>query len=398
MSLYDDASLIAYPSGYKESKIYAQKPIDGTGDLTFARASTGTRVNESGLIESVATNVPRIDYTGGGCGSLLLEGQRTNTVLSNSDYTASWSLVNVIPTANATISPNGNNDAQKLTSANTFGQHYIRQVLGGHTVGVPHVFSCFAKAAELDILTLRMVNGGGPTYVNFDLTNGTHDGGTNGKMIDFGNGWYRCISYHASSTSQYLYPYIYTKVGNTQGDGVSGFYVYGAQLEAGSYETSLINTSGTTVTRVADSSSTTGLSSVINSTEGVLYVEGKFPLVTSTTSEINLSVGGSISNAVRIQFRNNGNIRYYLYANGVNMLISNFTSYEDFLKIAVTYKSGEIKVFINGVQEGSTNTLSFAFAGSLDTLKTLNFEGNVQNLMVFPSALTDAELATLTTL
>ena len=150
------------------------------------------------------------------------------------------------------------------------------------------------------------------------------------------------------------------------------------------------------MTRLQDSSSTTGLSSVINSTEGVLYVEGKFPLVTSTTSEINLSVGGSISNAVRIQFRNNGNIRYYLYANGVNMLISNFTSYEDFLKIAVTYKSGEIKVFINGVQEGSTNTLSFAFAGSLDTLKTLNFEGNVQNLMVFPSALTDEQLTDLT--
>ena len=49
MSLYDDASLIAYPSGYKESKIYAQKPIDGTGDLTFARASSATRVNEQGI-------------------------------------------------------------------------------------------------------------------------------------------------------------------------------------------------------------------------------------------------------------------------------------------------------------------------------------------------------------
>ena len=56
MSLYDDASLIAYPSGYKESKIYAQKPVNGTGDLTFSRASSATRVNAEGLIEGVITN------------------------------------------------------------------------------------------------------------------------------------------------------------------------------------------------------------------------------------------------------------------------------------------------------------------------------------------------------
>jgi hypothetical protein len=55
MSLYDDASLIVYPSGYKESKIYAQKPIDGSGDLTFSRASSATRVNEQGLIETAST-------------------------------------------------------------------------------------------------------------------------------------------------------------------------------------------------------------------------------------------------------------------------------------------------------------------------------------------------------
>ena len=58
-------------------------------------------------------------------------------------------------------------------------------------------------------------------------------------MIDFGNGWYRCMTYHPSSTSQYLYPYIYTEAGNQQGDGVSGFYAYGAMIEEGTVETSL---------------------------------------------------------------------------------------------------------------------------------------------------------------
>jgi len=54
MSLYDDASLIAYPSGYKESKRYAQKPVSGAGDLTFSRASSATRTNSEGLIETAA--------------------------------------------------------------------------------------------------------------------------------------------------------------------------------------------------------------------------------------------------------------------------------------------------------------------------------------------------------
>jgi len=80
MSTYDDASLIYYPSGVKAGKAYSLKPTDGSGDLDFTRASTATRVNSAGLIESVATGVPRIDYTGAGCAKLLLEPQRTNLV------------------------------------------------------------------------------------------------------------------------------------------------------------------------------------------------------------------------------------------------------------------------------------------------------------------------------
>jgi hypothetical protein len=72
------------PSGYKSGKVYSVLPVDGTGDLTFTRASSATRVNESGLIETVATGVPRLDYTDGGCPSLLLEPQSTNLYL-NSD-------------------------------------------------------------------------------------------------------------------------------------------------------------------------------------------------------------------------------------------------------------------------------------------------------------------------
>jgi hypothetical protein len=83
MSLFESASLVVTPNGKKASKLYAIKPTDGSGDLTVTRATTATRVNSAGLIESVAVNVPRLDYTDSTCPSILVEPQRTNLVLNS---------------------------------------------------------------------------------------------------------------------------------------------------------------------------------------------------------------------------------------------------------------------------------------------------------------------------
>ena len=83
MSLFDDASLCVTPNGQKAGKLYSIKPTDGSGDLSVTRATTATRINSSGLIESVANNVPRLDYTNGSCPSILVEPTRTNLVLNS---------------------------------------------------------------------------------------------------------------------------------------------------------------------------------------------------------------------------------------------------------------------------------------------------------------------------
>jgi hypothetical protein len=75
MSLFESASLVVTPNGIKASKLYAIKPTDGSGDLSVVRATSATRVDANGLIESVATNVPRLDYTNGSCPSILVEPQ-----------------------------------------------------------------------------------------------------------------------------------------------------------------------------------------------------------------------------------------------------------------------------------------------------------------------------------
>lgn len=78
-NLFDSASLVITPNGVKTSKLYSIKPNDGTGDLSVIRATTATRVNESGVIVDVPANVARIDYSNGSP-AILVEPQRTNLV------------------------------------------------------------------------------------------------------------------------------------------------------------------------------------------------------------------------------------------------------------------------------------------------------------------------------
>ena len=82
MSLLTQASLVLTPTSYKANKLYSVVPSSGNGDMTTTRATTATRVNSSGLVENVATGIPRVDYTGG-IANILLEPQRTNLLLNS---------------------------------------------------------------------------------------------------------------------------------------------------------------------------------------------------------------------------------------------------------------------------------------------------------------------------
>ena len=97
MSLFDDASLVLTPNGYKASKLYSIKPTSGLGDMTVVRATTATRVDSAGLIESVAINVPRLDYPPlGGCPSILVEPLRTNLVFPSATLTTQTRTVTAV--------------------------------------------------------------------------------------------------------------------------------------------------------------------------------------------------------------------------------------------------------------------------------------------------------------
>jgi len=136
MSLFDDASLVTTPNGYKASKLYSIKPTSGLGDMTVTRATTATRVNSSNVIESVAINVPRLDYTLGSCPSILIEDARTNLVFPSATLTTQTRTVTAVANTlsfygtgtivlsgvhTATLTGTGANDRVSLTFTPTAG-------------------------------------------------------------------------------------------------------------------------------------------------------------------------------------------------------------------------------------------------------------------------------------
>jgi|TARA_R100000149_G_scaffold30441_1_gene11691 hypothetical protein len=257
--MLDKASLALIPSGTKASKLYSVLPANGNGDFTHTRGSTATRVNKDGLIESVATNVPRLDYplvdgVVQSCPVLLLEPSRTNL----SEYSESfnnWGSGGSYVTANQAISPDGSLTADKLTKSGSFVQISEAATISS---GVNYVFSVFVKADTGTHITLRQASGSNDVRRFFNLsdeTSGASGGNQTGfvseKIEQFSNNWFR-VSTVCTSNGTSLAINIYAgKAGNTTFDG--NIFLWGAQVEEGDFETSYTpNLSTGSTTRLID--------------------------------------------------------------------------------------------------------------------------------------------------
>ena len=374
----------------------------------FSRGSKATVVNKEGLIETVGNDMPRIDYLDNSKGALLLEPTRTNLFTYSEDFSDSyWSKSNVTITSNYGISPDGQNNAYKLVENTNTGEHNIKPTSVSSNI---YTMSVFAKY-DGRILQIASTSTGGH-YANFDLLNGViGDSGVateNITMTKVSNGWYRCsmtttsnmntaiINTVQSTTSAYQESY--------QGDGSSGVYIWGAQLEEGSYSTSLIKTNGSSATRVADECSGAGNEQVINSTEGALYFEGNFSDINSLYSAF--TIGNSANTSlVRFYRANNTTLNASIFDSGTWIWNYSLTidTTQNF-KIALQWSSNIFNAFVNGVKlTGATSQNSFTLS-SLSKINIGNesmafpFYGNTKDVRVYDVALTDQELVDLTTI
>jgi hypothetical protein len=263
MTLLSEASFLVTPNGYKASKLYAAIPTNGNGDMTFTRATTATRVDENDLVSSVASNVPRIDYTGGGCPSILLEPQRTNIVLRSQEFDNASFVKNLSSvTPNTTTAPDGTLTADTWTGDGASGSHYLAQIVSA-TSGVAYTQSVFAKKGTNDFIQIlgTAVIYDANSWANFDLENGvvgTMGSSATATITDFGNGWYRCTmtaTATATASGAGFLLWLITSATSARVETNSlatSVHLWGAQVEEGAYPTSYIPTVASTVTRNAD--------------------------------------------------------------------------------------------------------------------------------------------------
>ena len=390
--------------------------ITATGELIFTATTTTTYIlcyllgasGTEGVIDNISVkevtrdNVPRIDYSGGGCPHILAEPQRTNLVTYSEDF-SQWEVYRGTVTASAILSPDGGTNAYKYVEDSQTGSHMIRKQSLSVTDTEYYTASVFVKKAELSSVTLnsnstaRWLAG-----ATFDIENGLVSSISNGtaEIISFNSDWYRCIlSGVATSTTTSAGLEIATSSG--AGTNGSGIYVFGAQFEQGSYATSYIPTSGSTVTRNQDIFTRDGIGSLINSEEGVLFVEMAALADDLTYRELSLS-DGTNTNRIEIRFSNSSNrIQALLRSSGgVIVLTYNSATIIDFNKIAFKWKSGDFALWINGIEVG-VNTTSISVLG----LNRLALDGGsggeilfakVKQLQVYKTALTDEQLLQLT--
>lgn len=415
-NLLEKASILLTPTGYNTSEMLCVKPNTSVGDFDFTRATTATRVNSSGLIESVANNIPRINYLEGSCGSWLLEPQSTNTATYSNDFTQGTNfnsggrtLGDAVLSANQGTAPDGTNTAQKLTDNNNGGTGAIslNSFGAGLTSATDSTVSMFVKKDTVRYFVIKFSNFDTNQETSFDLDTATVNRGT-GVMTNYGNGWYRCSATFSTTTDlvgaiQFLITNSSSSTGGNLRNGSNSTFLWGYQAEYSSFATSYIPTSGTTVVRNEDLASGSGNASLINTTEGVLYTETA--CLVDGTNNRGISVALDSSNYASIQYNPSSNRILGRYRNAGNFetqIQFDVADRTQFSRIAFRYKQDDFALFVNGVKVGtdtSGNVLPADTFTSLDLSSGVTsniFEGKVKYVAVFKEFLTDAELTCLT--
>ena len=383
--LLNKASIILTPTGYKAGTLYNVAPIDEPyEDFDFARTSTATRINSSGLVSNVATGVPRISYdSNGDNGHILLEPTSTNLLPYSEDF-SQWTKSSggtgsaPVITSNNSISPNGTQNADKIFFDKGIGTSVSDySVLTTSFTSQSNTASIYIKADSPQRIVIRNSS----TWEGYDI----------------GTDWTRIEKTDTGGSFQ---------IGLRDGYGVANVpntatvYLWGAQVEALSYATSYIPTlTGSTVTRATETATGAGSAELINSTEGVLYAEIA-ALINSGSRYLGLNDGSSNNRVVILNDGTANRIRAIVSSGGTKYADLSYivTDITDFHKVALKYKANDFALWIDGV-ERATDTSGSAPIGlnKLDfQLTGVNFYGKCKALAVFNEALSDAELNNLT--
>ena len=415
-------SLLIVPARFKTGRLYSQIPTSGAGDFTVTRNTAATRFNDAGVIESVASGIPRLDYSVSGfvtgCPALLVEPAATNEIRNNSNTNAVTGTPGTLPTnwtetlaglTRSVIALGAENGVQyidiRLSGTANATEALINFESPTQTVasnGQVWTNSCFLKSISapvpytgLRLSTVERTSGGifvasgnspdltlTSTLNRFSFTRTLSGGGTVARVQSR-------ISFGLVSGTAYNFT---VRIGYPQ-------------MELGSVATSVIPTTAGTGSRSADVISVSGaVSGSIGQTAGTIYCEFEVTNNTANRRVIAISDGGATN---RILLLTNNNT-YFARIMSTDVTIGALSV--GYHKIAIGYQqsgvSGDIFVSVDGgaVVSGTANSfppsLTHCFLGKSESAVQDAFYINarIRAVALYTTRLTNAELATLTTL
>jgi len=379
--------------------IYIQDAMLNQGLVAYPYVETTTAPVAGGILE----DMPRLDYSGS-CPALLLELQRTN-LIRHSEYFLGEN--NWFGGLGLTFGYDSSilNPENYYGCTTAIGNHLKRySVINGVSVGTKLSYSIFAKSNSNANFTFGGI--AGEESATFNINAGTliSQGSSvdSYDIVDYSNGWRK---YVVNTTFQDAIGNGQVYVNISWNDAIEPAYLYGLQLEQdATYPTSYIPTYGVSQTRLKDVCVDAGNVNTFNSVEGVLFLEASALFDDLTRRHISIS-DGSTANRVVLRYDSNSNsVQFFVQVGGiipVSLYSTNYTT-TDNLKMAVKYKSGDYKLYVNGQIEDSSTDVSAINPNTLDTFEfargigSQNFYGKAKQVLYFPTALSDDECKALT--
>jgi hypothetical protein len=400
--------IAAFSAAGTESLYIWGAQLEQRSSATAYNATTTTALtNYIPTLQTYAINVPRLDYdpvTRSPLG-LLIEQSSTNLLTYSQDFTnAAWNKARCSVTPTANTAPDGTQTMQLLVEDATTNSHPVYRTVTGLVSGTPYTETIYVKPYGRTQVNITLSNTAFPVtpYITFDINSGvivTTLNGATGTITSVGNGVYKCTLTATAGASGngdvYIQPCL-NGATNYTGNGYSGIYIWGAQLEALSFPTSYIATTSAQVTRGADVAQMIGtnFSSWYNFGQGSWYSEFNVNQVTQIWS---------------LLWNQNGNGRIVYGITGTMN----------------SYDGTNIGTFLSGVTAGVyykvatalTQTLNTNVAqGNIPTTSTTNgnllnstniyignqngtgvfLNGHIKKIAYYPTALSSAELQEIT--
>ena len=382
--------------------------LEQRSSLTAYTPTTTSRItNYIPTLMTAPINTPRIDYDPitRKCKGLLIEEPRTNLLtysqdFSNAIWLSNWSILSSL----STIAPNGSNTAFQLTEDLTTNQHSFQQYYSGYTSGIVYTHSIYAKSNTRNILNITLASTvyGSFIYASFNLTLGTviSSMGVTTNIYPVGNGWYRCsVTASAITTATGQVTFKVQKIGTSNddtylGDGTSGIYIWGAQLEQGTFSTSYIPTTTVAVTRGGESANISGtnFSNFYNENEGTYCLNFR-TLNSGNVPQSNLILTHDGSGSKILMYIAAQTVASY---DGVTIIADSIVATNVDIKATSSYANSTRTLCANGDSPSSTSSTILAYKQA--TSLSIYQQGSawIKQLRYYDKSLTTTELQAIT--